>query len=106
MTPLVIIDLQERDEEDEEIDDDEHENEGLLKRFANKFTLLLLLLFVDDEVVDGLLPAHNLTVCLDLRIKFSGNLNETLRTLPTQCVNIQLVMLQSLRLLVFSIIIY
>ena len=73
LAPLVINDLQERDEDDED-NEEEHENEGLLNLFESKFILL----------EESRLPAHNLTDCLDLRMKFSGNLNETLRTLPTQ----------------------
>ncbi len=91
----LLLDLEDRDELDEERDD-ELENDGLLD-------------FVDCEPTDCWMErplAHSFTVCFDLRMKFSGNLKLTLRTLPTQWVSSQLVMLMSLRLLVFSITMY
>jgi len=89
------FDLEDRDEFDEERED-ELENEGLLDLADREPTVCRLLRPL----------AHSFTVCFDLRTKFSGNLKLTLRTLPTQCVSSQLVMLTSLRLLVFSITIY
>ena len=94
---LPVVDFDESEDEDDERDDEQEEKDPLLLNRLDAPEL------VDDEFR---LLAHSFTVCFDLRIKLSGNLNETLRTLPTQWVKTQFVILTSLRLLVFSIIIY
>ena len=79
--PFKLVDLEERDEDDEDCDEE--------PEYVDLASLLLLTAIGDVDEGDKhpfislREPAHSLQLCLNFSMKFSGNLNETLRTLPT-----------------------